>query len=464
MTFRFLSVCLPVLLSLAGALLAAEDAAKAPDTAVEQTASAEPLTTRTFKVPPDVLNWKPKGVTVEASRKRTVREMLEAFGVTFPTGATAFLNAATSQLVVKNTKTNLDLVEILVETAGHQVPASVQLTTRVAVFDPKEANAFLRETPVPPEGMAPALPSRAVAPWTLAGVFTPSQQEALLAWLEKVANAPRDTGKEDTGKVAAAPPFLPKGVPPKPLAIFSLPATAIPNGSEGTAEKIKPLPGERSGAEKGDAVVAGLSVAAYAAVGPDGCTVDLSLAPRAGGPTGWKGTNHENPEYQAEAAYPKSVARTAVTIWDGQTVAMKGDVYLPEFLIHPEKEGKEAFLAKPYKVLLLVTAQMVMTTGEPFKPEARARVQVLGAVRLPLWNLKEAPLSEAIRALMAMSKRFDAPQSQATILLQNAEAGGSLITLHLHDFTVEEAVRHLAHASGLEVEKENNTYRLVTKP
>ena len=47
--------------------------------------------------------------------KPSAKEFLSRRGVTFPPGATAFFNAATSELVARNTESNLEIIEALVE-------------------------------------------------------------------------------------------------------------------------------------------------------------------------------------------------------------------------------------------------------------------------------------------------------------------------------------------------------------
>jgi len=83
--------------------------------------------TRTFRVPPDFLvaggdmsaaaapadPFAAGGPNVGGAliARNTAKQILEAQGITFPDGANASFNPATSQLVVRNTQSNLDLVE-----------------------------------------------------------------------------------------------------------------------------------------------------------------------------------------------------------------------------------------------------------------------------------------------------------------------------------------------------------------
>jgi len=107
--------------------------------------NASEQVTRTFKVPPDFLarvNPMPEGKPMPAAdpfaasgpnagqlrliARPTAKRGLEALGVTFPEGASASYNPATSVIVVRNTQANLDLVEAVVESLGNQhLPKSV---------------------------------------------------------------------------------------------------------------------------------------------------------------------------------------------------------------------------------------------------------------------------------------------------------------------------------------------------
>lgn len=94
------------------------------------TENASEMYTRTYRVPPDFLvsggadfdaaavpadpfaagGETPKRGAGLVARK-TAKQILESQGITFPEGASASYNPATSQLVVRNTQPNLDLVE-----------------------------------------------------------------------------------------------------------------------------------------------------------------------------------------------------------------------------------------------------------------------------------------------------------------------------------------------------------------
>jgi hypothetical protein len=94
---------------------------------------ASPMLTRSYRVPPDFLSVGPGydaaaaapadpfaagGQQARPAGHATAKQILEAQGITFPEGATASFNPATSQIVVTNTQANLDLAEALVDTVA----------------------------------------------------------------------------------------------------------------------------------------------------------------------------------------------------------------------------------------------------------------------------------------------------------------------------------------------------------
>ncbi|MFC5454861.1 Amuc_1098 family type IV pilus outer membrane protein [Prosthecobacter fluviatilis] len=62
--------------------------------------------------------------------RKTARQILEASGILFPEGASASYNPANSQLVVRNTQPNLDLVEAYVESITKLAPKMVVITSK----------------------------------------------------------------------------------------------------------------------------------------------------------------------------------------------------------------------------------------------------------------------------------------------------------------------------------------------
>ncbi|WP_395750062.1 hypothetical protein [Prosthecobacter sp.] len=121
---------------------------------IQPSAKAEPkskaqeapaLLTREFKVPLDFLvstvGEKDKQNPFE---RKTAKEVLEAWGLPFPAGASASLNLANGLLIVRNTQENMELVSALLNEATQKAPRSI--TFQVMVLEGpgkviREANA-----------------------------------------------------------------------------------------------------------------------------------------------------------------------------------------------------------------------------------------------------------------------------------------------------------------------------------
>lgn len=114
--------------------------------------SAGEMYTRSYRVPPDFLSsggGDPGAGAAPAAAadpfansgpaaaggsgliaRRTARQILEASGIIFPEGSSASYNPANSQLVVRNTQPNLDLVEAYVESITKLAPKMVVITSK----------------------------------------------------------------------------------------------------------------------------------------------------------------------------------------------------------------------------------------------------------------------------------------------------------------------------------------------
>ena len=115
---------------------------------VPQSVPTDVLITKEYKVPPGFISALPASgggasasagggsTTVapgsqDAVRARSgAREFLEASGVTFPPGASANFIASSSKLIVKNTQSNLDLIDTLVENAMVTPPTQVEIESK----------------------------------------------------------------------------------------------------------------------------------------------------------------------------------------------------------------------------------------------------------------------------------------------------------------------------------------------
>ena len=107
--------------------------------------------TRSYRVPPDFLTigggdaggggapaapadpfaaQPAGGGTSGLIARKNAKQILEAQGITFPEGSSASFNPATSQLVVRNTQPNMDLVEAFVDTIIQNAPKMVVITSK----------------------------------------------------------------------------------------------------------------------------------------------------------------------------------------------------------------------------------------------------------------------------------------------------------------------------------------------
>jgi hypothetical protein len=84
------------------------------------------LFTNVYVVPPTILN--------RILNAPSAKSVLEAAGIAFPEGASAIYNAATSQLIVRNTEDQMKLVETYVETIRDKVEKQIYVTVKEARF------------------------------------------------------------------------------------------------------------------------------------------------------------------------------------------------------------------------------------------------------------------------------------------------------------------------------------------
>ena len=110
-------------------------------------AGTSDMYTRTFRVPPDFLSTAggagggggdvvddpfatDGGATSDLKPRQTAKEVLMSHGITFPEGASAFFSPRTSTLVVRNTQSNMELIETLVDELRKSVQNQVFITTK----------------------------------------------------------------------------------------------------------------------------------------------------------------------------------------------------------------------------------------------------------------------------------------------------------------------------------------------
>lgn len=115
--------------------------------------------TRIYKVPPDFLsmggsdaaaapaaNADPFAANAGAAaasgliQRKSALDILKAQGIPFPEGASAVFNQVTSQLIVKNTQPNLDLVEAFVDSIRGQGPKQIYITSKFVEVSQKNTD------------------------------------------------------------------------------------------------------------------------------------------------------------------------------------------------------------------------------------------------------------------------------------------------------------------------------------
>ncbi len=115
--------------------------------------------TRTFRVPPDFLTTGDAGgdgddaaddpfatgdggARSSLTRKKGAKAVLETNGITFPQGASAFFNARSSTLVVRNTQSNMELIETLVDVSRGKVQNQIYITSKFVEVTQQNLDEF----------------------------------------------------------------------------------------------------------------------------------------------------------------------------------------------------------------------------------------------------------------------------------------------------------------------------------
>lgn len=145
-------------------------------TIVPATETSEDLVNRTFVVPPGFLDSIGEGgqggggggevdpFAPDAGGggpgllkpRPSVEELLKNKGVPFPEGSSASFNPTTSSLIVRNTPTNIDLVEQLVEAAFTDTPKQIKILTKFVEVSQENNDELGFDWIVTPFGIHPA--------------------------------------------------------------------------------------------------------------------------------------------------------------------------------------------------------------------------------------------------------------------------------------------------------------------
>jgi general secretion pathway protein D len=448
-------------------------------------------TTRIFRVPPDFLTAAEGGGAAAPAapadpfapapaagatgliKKATALEVLKSQGITFPEGSSAVFSPATSQLIVRNTSPNLDMVEAYVESLQNKAPKQIFITAKFVEvsqkntdelgFDwllgpfniPSSAGVFgsggsignspngglsntagaVTEFPFSVGSMVPVsrgnrsgtaairpdsvdgliqgnTPQASVAPgiFALSGVLTDPQFQVVVRGLAQkkgvdLMSAPSVTtksGQRATIEVIREfyyptefdPPQIPQNFGGNVGFTSSLTGTTASSGGGGfpvtpttpTTFEMKPI---------------GVRMEVDPTVGPDGYTIELNMAPEVnefegfinyGSPIQSGGSDSlGNPitivlteNRIVQPVFSTRKVQTAVTVWDGQTVAMGGlireDVQdvedkvpllgdLPVIGRLFQTKAEDHFKRN---LMIFVTAKLIDPAGRPFKAETPA--------------------------------------------------------------------------------------------
>lgn len=117
---------------------------------VTRASGSSVIISKTYKVPPDFISKAPVGTESQTTnnpfasssdtaggnsslgmRRMGAQEYLESYGITFGEGAGASYSAVTSLLIVRNTASNLEMVDMLVEQALMKSPKQVVIDVRM---------------------------------------------------------------------------------------------------------------------------------------------------------------------------------------------------------------------------------------------------------------------------------------------------------------------------------------------
>lgn len=103
-----------------------------PAPAPKPSADPKAIHTRSFHVPPDFLSAGGDLPTADGKiERRTARTILEAAGIPFPEGTAASYSPQTTQMVVRNTNENLDLIQTYVDSIVVCPPSIIAFTTHI---------------------------------------------------------------------------------------------------------------------------------------------------------------------------------------------------------------------------------------------------------------------------------------------------------------------------------------------
>ncbi len=331
------------MIATAGIALMAAEPAPPPASAPPAAPSPDQLVTRTFKVPPDFLSHVQEEV---GGGMRTAKQSLEACGVPFPEGASAIFVPATSQLIVRNTAGNVDLVDMLVTELNKPVP-QVYVTSRLVVLDDKPAQ----------QGGA--------AKWKLGGTFTDPQYQVLTRYLQPKGSLPENVKLPMIARSQASAP--------KVLSVIQLPNVTTKLGQKAIVEIVRELvyPAEfddKGVCTKNEMRPIGMQLGVNTLLKKDG--LEVTLEPHMEGFMRWE---EQPPKGGTKFSLPVISSidlQTVASLHDGETLMFFGDAPVPAILLGGSGKGMDVFKATVHPTLLFVTCRLIMPNGMPVSKEA----------------------------------------------------------------------------------------------
>ncbi|MDF1811181.1 MAG: M56 family metallopeptidase [Verrucomicrobiales bacterium] len=126
---------------------------------------ARDLYTNVYPVPPTFLHSESQNDPFEKGdpnqkilkRTKTAKQVLEEAGITFSEGTSAIYNPANSQLIIRNTLSEMQLVEAYIDSIIQEVEKQIYITAKVVVADDPYANLFENAASNPPPGVSRTL-------------------------------------------------------------------------------------------------------------------------------------------------------------------------------------------------------------------------------------------------------------------------------------------------------------------
>ena len=435
------------------------------------------LYTRVYRVPPDFLTWT-TDPNVDSKpgadgKKPSALEVLKALGISFHEDCSAIFVPSTAQLIVRHKEANLELIEQLVDGRLKKPLVLVHITSRLLAFDKSEAKAlgldlFAQTPPVEnllPDGATgtPAMfPGAAPGIMSIAGVFTDPQLQVVIRTIGqrmKASQAEAGTGQGAPG--------------PAKIELFTLPSVTTRSTQKAAIEVVREhefaVEYEKSGTDGRTLIPVrmekkklGFTLDVEPTIGPDGYTIDLNLRPNLLTFTRWETHQLKDGQTIRRPVFSEQNVTTAVTIWDGQTVALGGTMTIPDLknvAVFPDEK-----LPAPSEkmVVLLVTAQMISPDGNPVGEAGKGPVIAAEPeIMLPAVDLKQTSLADAVSALSELSRTHDPAKRGVNVIVRHPGTEPPKVTLHLVNVSVRSALEDLARATGLVVEKDGATYVLL---